>query len=309
MVENRRVDEGDMAALTTDQRAAFGRDGFVVLPGLLDRDRVGAVAARFDPLFSGDFETGVYPDEWYWRPGMSLPDVTRHMGNAWKSDRTLARLVTSPALASLVASLLGWDGVRLGQDTLWAKPPLGKAVAMHQDGTFLSFLDPAEMATAWIALDDTVADGGSLSYARGSHLWPLWERPGGFHAPDGWQAEMRHAAADAGVEGAEVVTLEVPAGTVSIHHGRTWHGSAPSERADRWRRSLAVHLIPAHTRFRTTGAGYIYGRYQRPGETQMDEAFFPVLWTAGGYRSAWLDPWLEAGAVAVWSGPSNPEAA
>ena len=48
---------------------------------------------RFPRVFAGKFDTGIYPDEWYWREGMSLPDVTRHMGNAWKSDLTIAKLV------------------------------------------------------------------------------------------------------------------------------------------------------------------------------------------------------------------------
>ena len=31
-----------------------------------------------------------------------------------------------------------------------------------------------------------------------------------------------------------------------------------------------------------------------PGETEIDEAFFPVLWQRDGYRSPWLDDYLAA---------------
>jgi hypothetical protein len=51
---------------------------------------------------------------------------------------------------------------------------------------------------------------------------------------------------------------------------------------------LGVHLLPDHTRFRPSGAGYIFGRYQRVGDTTMDETFFPILWTQAGYRSPFL---------------------
>ena len=32
----------------------------------------------------------------------------------------------------------------------------------------------------------------------------------------------------------------------------------------------------------------IYSKYRRPGERELDEAFFPVMWRQDGYRTAWL---------------------
>ena len=52
----------------------------------------------------------IQPDEWYWRDGMSLNDVTREMCNAWKSDRTIASVVTSSYLGKLASQLMGWPG-------------------------------------------------------------------------------------------------------------------------------------------------------------------------------------------------------
>ena len=39
---------------------------------------------RFDGLWRGEFETGIYPDEWHYREGMSKPHITREIVNAWK---------------------------------------------------------------------------------------------------------------------------------------------------------------------------------------------------------------------------------
>ena len=33
---------------------------------------------------------------------------------------------------------------------------------------------------------------------------------------------------------------------------------------------------------------------ERAGSTEMDESFFPVLWTEDGYRSAFIDGYLGA---------------
>jgi len=267
----------------------FARDGYVVIERLLPPETVAALGARFAPLFAGAFETGVYPDEWYWREGMSLPDVTRHMGNAWKSDRTVAGVALSAAIGEIAATLSGWAGARLALDTIWWKTPGAREIALHQDGTYMSTLDPPETTTCWIALDDTAADAGTIEYVSGSHRWPLKRDIGAFHAPqDDYRGAMRAAAAAAGIDDPLVVPVEVAAGGCVVHHGRTWHGSGRNRTASRTRRSLAVHLLPADARFAASGAGYIFGRYQRVGDTAMDESFFPVLWTRTGYRTPFL---------------------
>ena len=46
---------------------------------------------RYEDLFAGRFETGLYPDEWNWRPGVHRADLTRQICNGWKSDRDIAR--------------------------------------------------------------------------------------------------------------------------------------------------------------------------------------------------------------------------
>lgn len=83
------------ARLGEDDIARFRRDGFLIVERFLSEERVTALRESFPKLFAGKFDTGVYPDEWYWREGMSLPDVTRHMANAWKADLTVAKLALS----------------------------------------------------------------------------------------------------------------------------------------------------------------------------------------------------------------------
>ena len=54
---------------------------------------------------------------------------------------------------------------------IW-KPPSGRALLCHQDAAYLDHLDPPNMTTCWMALDDTTADTGTIYYVRGSHRWP-----------------------------------------------------------------------------------------------------------------------------------------
>jgi phytanoyl-CoA hydroxylase len=276
--------------LTEKQISQFNENGFLVIENLLDSQLVDRLVNRIEPLFSGDFETKIYPDEWHWRPGLGLPDVTREICNAWKSDLTIASVVLSEAIGRLSATLACWSGARIGQDSIWWKPCGGKEVALHQDGSYISInIIPSETMTCWIALDDTSADAGTIEYVPGSHQWVLQETAAEFHAPNqDYRSAMAYAAAQFGVLNPEVVQIEIPAGGCVFHHGKIWHGSGKNLRTDRVRRSIGVHTLPAEAHFQPTGAGYIYGRYKRVGDTTMDENFFPILWTDDGYRTPFL---------------------
>jgi hypothetical protein len=277
--------------LTDEQVQQFREDGFLIVENLLPNDLPDRLIDRMERLFYGEFETGIYPDEWYWRPGLSLPDVTREICNAWKCDRAIASLVLSELIGELTATLAGWDGARIGQDSMWIKPPSAKAVAMHQDGAYIDYLTPPDMMTCWIALQDASLADGTLVYARGSHKWPLVDIEGEFHAPTkDYRWAMLKAAENAGVPEPEFVVVDVPAGGCAFHHGRTWHGLAPTTRTDRTFHSIGLHTIPSNAAFHPTNpAGYIYGRYKRNGDTTMDETFFPILWTKEGGRSPYLE--------------------
>jgi ectoine hydroxylase-related dioxygenase (phytanoyl-CoA dioxygenase family) len=89
----------------------------------------------------------------------------------------------------------------------------------------------------------------------------------------------------------DLVPIEVPAGGAAFHDGWTFHGSPVNERADAHRRSIISHMISSDTRWGVAAAHPVYSRYRRPGEIDLDEAFFPILWR-DGYRTPWLDGYI-----------------
>lgn len=272
---------------TAAQVEAYRRDGFVVVPAFLGPDEVAAVRERFGPLFRHEWATGVAPDEVNYTPGVTPPERTRQLCNAWKADPVVAATVLSARNAEFAAALEGAPGMRIVQDNVLWKPPSGRALGAHQDCAYADFLDPVNMTTCWMALDDTAADTGTIYYVRGSHRWPRFPVGGQFHAPDDWLAHAR-ACAPPGAN-LDLVAVEVPAGGAAFHSGWVFHGSPPNERADAERRSVVSHLARSDTRHSPGHRHPVYSRYQRPGELALDEAFFPVLWTEDGRRSAFLD--------------------
>ncbi len=276
---------------TAAQIETYRRDGFLVIESFLALPEVGRLRERFMLVFEHEWETGLMPDEVNYVPGVTPSDRTRQLCNVWKADRVLATAVLSPRVGKFAAQLAALPGVRLAQDNAIWKPPSGRALLCHQDAAYLDHLDPPNMTTCWMALDDTAADTGTIYYARGSHRWQHAPVGGSFHAPDDWLGHVR-AAMPAGAE-LELVPIEVPAGGVAFHDGWTFHGSPCNERSDAERRSIVSHMISTDTRWNPAHVHPIYSRYRRPGETELDEAFFPVLWREG-YRTPWLNGYCAA---------------
>jgi hypothetical protein len=290
-----------------DQIAQFREQGFLVLEKFLDLQLVDTLIERFDPLFATQFETGIYPDEWHGRPGLSLPNATRQMSGMWRCDRTVAGFSLSSEIGRLNATLMGWSGGRIANDSCWIKPPGAPEVAFHRNNTYLQTINPPTAITCWIALSDAIAETGTLEYVPGSHRWQCSEQVRFLHAPkEDYRQPLWQAAAEAGVTNPEIALAEIPAGGCLFLDGNLWHGSGKNQSTDKTRRSFAVSTFPASARFQSpdTGYGYIFSRYRSVNSLDMDESFFPIVWTADGYRTAWLaeycaDPLVTASALTV----------
>ena len=177
--------------------------------------------------------------------------------------------------------------MRLLQDNMIWKPPSGKALLAHQDAAYVPFLEPPNMTTCWMALDETAADTGTIYYARGSHAWGQLPTGDTFHAPGGLaRLDARGAAArrrgrdgaDRGAAGrrrvpprpllprlaAQRAARRGPAGDHQPH-GHDGHDLASDVRHP------------------------LYSRYMRPDDLEMDEVYFPIMWREDGYRTPYIE--------------------
>lgn len=278
-----------LLSLDASDQDRFHEDGFVILDRIVPDRVVDELRSAMTNLFEGRHETGLMPDEVNWRPG-DPEHLTRQICNGWKASPRIAGLVLAPEIGRAVAGLNGWAGARIAQDNVLWKPPAGTrpggALGMHQDSAYAGFSTHPLMCTVWVALDDVTAEGGTMVFARGSHRWPHHPPAQSFHNPADYLAEFRAA----GGGEADLVPVEVPKGGGSIHHGWLWHGSGPNHR-NVPRRSLVSHCISADAAF-TDVVNPVYSRYKRAGDSQMDEAHFPVLWHAETGASRFIEPYV-----------------
>ena len=273
-------------SLNEDQKKDFQKNGFLIIENFLDTTLIERLYERFQGLFNGNFETGIEPDEWNWKFESGPKDVTRQICNAWKSDNSIKEIVCNEFLGKACAELMSWSGSRLLQDNVLWKPPGGKTLAYHQDAAYDDWIIPQTMMTCWMPIDNVDKEKGTLEYVKGSHLWGLSPPKGQFHSPKDYKKELNEYASKLNKE-IQIQYVEVPAGGVSFHHGYTWHGSGINNTNSN-RRAIVAHCVPSDSKFHPTnigGTARIYKKYKKLETDELDESFFPIIWTKGGYRT------------------------
>ncbi len=268
------------------QKNEFLDNGYLILDKFLDPSKVNDISKIFKDLFSGFFETGLEPDEWNWKEGKDPNDVTRQICNGWKSNLSIKAIVTHELLGKACSELMDWSGARLLQDNVLWKPPGGKTLSYHQDAAYDDWIIPQTMVTCWIPLNDVSKKNGTLEFVKKSHKWGLSPPKGQFHSPENYKSELEKFAKNNNKE-IDIDYVEVPAGGASFHHGYTWHGSGiNSSNTDR--KAIVAHCIPSNSIFHPSNVGgtaRIYKKYKRLDSDELDESFFPIIWTIEGKRT------------------------
>ena len=215
--------------------------------------------------------------------------------NIHKSDSYFHQLISTPSLGYIVSKLMNWScGARLAQDQIWAKPPYASPLAYHRDSPYFMF-HPNDVCTVWITFDDLDSENlGPLVYVKGSHLWGEG-RVGSaqnFFQNDGGMSLLYNAAEQSGIsrETLEFISMKgLKKGGISVHNGRTWHGSGGNT-TDHPRRGIGLHFVPADVKWTIDAMkSRIWRRYVQDvvenggseddvRSIKVDEKDFPIIY-------------------------------
>ncbi len=227
-----------MEYLNANQKDFYGQNGYLVLEGHLASDiivkahdeiaRLSLHAATIDA--SDDL---IDLEDTHSRTSPRIrrikrPDLQSSFFNA---------LLRSEQILGPVRDLIGAN-VRLHTTKLnMKKAQYGAPVHWHQDLAFYPHTNDDVLAVG-IVFDDMELDNGPLQVIAGSHQGPLFD-----HHVNGVFAGSVDLA-KTGYCDEDITTLCGPAGTLTIHHGRILHGSAPN-RSDRDRQMLFFEMMAA----------------------------------------------------------------
>jgi phytanoyl-CoA hydroxylase len=212
----------------TPELEQYERDGFVLFPHVLDSALVAEASDHVAWLQAR------HPDL---RPEQLGHTLMTH-------DPFWVRLVGDDRLLDVAEKFIGPD-IALFASHYICKPPLdGQPVLWHQDGSYWP-LEPMDVITLWLAIDDSLPENGCMRVIAGSHKTDLQELRRRTDVPNVLSSEIDPALVDEG----RATDLVLQAGGVSVHHPNIIHGSN-ANRSTRRRCGLTIRYIPTTTRIR-----------------------------------------------------------
>ena len=173
--------------------ADFERDGYVILEGLLSPSEIAAIKAALAP-FEENRPMGRNPFE---------GELSQRVYSLAGKGEVFMRLAEHPAVVSLLDRLLLPNWLLSNLQSIRLHPG-ETAQPFHTDDAFYNVPRPRPrlaVSTIW-AIEDFTEDNGATEVIPGSHLW------GPEHPDQRPEAPVKSV---------------MPAGSVVVFDGRTWH--------------------------------------------------------------------------------------
>jgi ectoine hydroxylase-related dioxygenase (phytanoyl-CoA dioxygenase family) len=259
-----------MPGLSTDQIAAFQRDGFVVVPDLLTAEEIGVFGSAVDAAVTTR-------TSWDTR---SLEEKSRYEQsfqqclNLWEDHPEVRPLTFHAGIAEAASLLLGVPALRLWHDQALYKEAGGRGTDAHQDQPYWPMDEPLTI-TAWVPFDGSTLAGGAMGYVPGSHRFGVRKFVNIFFGePDDLLAAPES-------RGVAPLFVEVPRGGVAFHHGLTIHVAHPNTLA----RPRRVHTMIFFRDGATRSSPQPHPCVDRPGIAvgePIDSTVTPLVWPRHG---------------------------
>src|SRR5262247_1031735 len=210
--------------LSDAQIASWRRDGYLAVPRVIDAERVEqlrrvtvAFVERSRALSRSDDVFDLDP-----RHTAATP-IVRRIKNPADHDPLYAWVALESAILDIVAELLG-PSIRFHHSKLNLKGGhIGAPVEVHQDAAFYPHSNDDVLAVG-LLLDDATAENGAMAVLPRSHRGPIYTH---FDAQGRFVGCMRDEDI-ARLDRSGAVLLDLPAGSIHIHHYRLVHWSAPN---------------------------------------------------------------------------------
>jgi phytanoyl-CoA hydroxylase len=211
--------------LTQAQIEEYNRVGAIVVPDVLSPAEV-AELRRVTDQFVDKARSVTRHDEVYDLEDTHTPERprVRRIKSPHLHHQAYAGLVRHPGILAVLRSLWG-PNIRFDTAKLNMKSAgFGAAVEWHQDWAFYPHTND-DLAAVGVCMDDMELENGPLMVIPGTHKGPVFDH----HADGKFCGAMDPSRGE--VDYRAAVPLTGKAGSITVHHVRAVHGSAPNTSA------------------------------------------------------------------------------
>lgn len=224
--------------LSDAQRDFYAENGYLMVENAVTPDQLDCLRAITARLIDAsrtvsesndvyDLDKGHGPDS---------PRLTR-IKIPHKQDPYFWEVLRNSTMTQVLNDLLGPDTTILTSKLNTKAPGGGRAVEWHQDWAFYPHTND-ELLAFGLMLEDVDEANGPLMVIPGTHRGPVLD-----HTSNGVFAGAINPD-DPAFDREKIVTLTGKAGSMTVHHARLLHGSAPN-RSDRARMILFYECASA----------------------------------------------------------------
>ncbi len=241
-----------LRAVTLDEIAAFERDGYVIVRGVLDPvwleplagacERILRLAETIDitdeavRLAVPATETGLFGAVPYAQALRARGRFFVHFNSA-RSEPAVLDFALRGAVGGIAAGLMRSPTARFVDDILFVKEAGAQEATEWHDDDGGGVMTGAQKCSLWVSLGDVDARSGPLRFLRRSHV-----------RHKGWRERGEKADALVAQFEGDVVDCPVKVGDVIAHHPATIHGTGGNAGSER-RRSWALRFAGEGMRF------------------------------------------------------------
>jgi phytanoyl-CoA hydroxylase len=208
--------------LTQAEIETYREIGAIVVPDVLSAEEVAELSRVTDGFVAGARGLSDHNDI-YDLEDSHTPEAprVRRIKAPHQHHPAYARLVRHPRIIAVLQDLWGPD-IRFDTAKLNMKSAgFGAAVEWHQDWAFYPHTND-DLAAVGVMMDDMELANGPLLIVPGSHRGPVFDH----HADGVFCGAMDPARGE--VDFSSAIPLTGKAGSITVHHVRAVHGSAPN---------------------------------------------------------------------------------
>ncbi len=230
-----------MNVLTTAQQKQYDREGYLFPFHVADTDTCERWRNQLETIEAQWLDNG-----------LPLPLNTYKRVNAQAVMPLACEIGLHDPILDVVEGVLGPNVMLYSVEFLIKEPRTKHVVTMHQDLAYWGMGQMDRIVTAWFALSDATPASGCMDFVKGSHKSEILDHEDSF---DDLNLLSRGQEIAVDIRPEDKVAVELPTGSMSLHHGLTIHGSGPNASDDR-RIGVAIRYISADMEKADNGVDY-----------------------------------------------------